>query len=169
MTAMTTAMDVPISNDPESKMAVPDNDTVTSQILVLARRLQGDYFKRIEETGLTASQARVLRELFFFPGLAQHQLAQHLEIGKVSTGEALTRLERAGYIYRARCEQNRRLMRVHLSNEGEQVLLKLSDAAEDQMKELDGLLGESFMQQLNEMLLTLNRAMEGTAAVSVVE
>lgn len=63
-------------------------------------------------------QGRILALLKMQPHISQKELSYLLDIRPQSLGELLAKLERSGYITRTPSENDRRLMDIHLTDEG---------------------------------------------------
>jgi DNA-binding MarR family transcriptional regulator len=88
----------------------------------VARLLRTTYDRRIKALGLTRSQWWVLTHLFRGDGVSQTELAETLEIEKPTLGRLLDRLEAKGWVRRDHDERDRRVWRVHLTEEVEPAL-----------------------------------------------
>jgi DNA-binding MarR family transcriptional regulator len=88
----------------------------------VARLLRTAYDRRIKALGLTRSQWWVLTHLFRGDGVSQTELAETLEIEKPTLGRLLDRLEAKGWVRRDHDARDRRVWRVHLTEEVEPAL-----------------------------------------------
>ena len=88
----------------------------------VARLLRTAYDRRIKALGLTRSQWWVLTHLFRGDGISQTELAETLEIEKPTLGRLLDRLEAKGWVRRDHDARDRRVWRVHLTEEVEPAL-----------------------------------------------
>lgn len=88
----------------------------------VARLLRTAYDRRIKALGLTRAQWWVLTHLFRGDGVSQTELAETLEIEKPTLGRLLDRLEAKGWVRREHDARDRRVWRVHLSDEVEPAL-----------------------------------------------
>lgn len=77
--------------------------------------------------GITRSQWWVLSQLSRHPreGLLQTELARLLEVGKVSVGGLIDRLEAGGYVQRTPDKDDRRAKRVQVTDKGRAVLKQM--------------------------------------------
>lgn len=83
----------------------------------VARLLRTAYDRRIREIDLTRAQWWVLTHLFRGDGVTQTELAETLEIEKPTLGRLLDRLEEKGWVRREHDARDRRVWRVHLTEE----------------------------------------------------
>jgi DNA-binding MarR family transcriptional regulator len=88
----------------------------------VARLMRTAYDRRIKALGLTRSQWWVLTHLFRGDGVSQTELAETLEIEKPTLGRLLDRLEAKGWLRRDHDARDRRVWRVHLTEEVEPAL-----------------------------------------------
>lgn len=88
----------------------------------VARLLRTAYDRRIRKLGLTRAQWWVLTHLFRSDGVSQTELAEILEIERPTLGRLLDRLEAKGWVRREHDARDRRVWRVHLTDEVEPAL-----------------------------------------------
>jgi DNA-binding MarR family transcriptional regulator len=88
----------------------------------VARLMRTAYDRRIRRLGLTRAQWWVLTHLYRTNGVTQTELAETLEIEKPTLGRLLDRLEAKGWVRREHDESDRRVWRVHLTDEVEPAL-----------------------------------------------
>ena len=88
----------------------------------VARLLRTAYDRRIRGFNLTRAQWWVLTHLFRGDGVTQTELAETLEIEKPTLGRLLDRLEAKGWVRREHDSRDRRVWRVHLTDEVEPAL-----------------------------------------------
>lgn len=139
------------------RVHLPDDKTLIRQVAIFARRLQADYMHRIKRTGLTASQANALRELYSAPCSSQVELARRMEVGKAHAGQVLKSLEDADLITRNSTEGDRRSIQITLTAKGEAVVAKLASAAHGQQSEVEDALGATLANILSLVLVEANK------------
>jgi DNA-binding MarR family transcriptional regulator len=83
----------------------------------VARLMRTAYDRRIRTLGLTRAQWWVLTHLYRSNGVTQTELAETLEIEKPTLGRLLDRLEAKGWVRREHDASDRRVWRVHLTDE----------------------------------------------------
>jgi DNA-binding MarR family transcriptional regulator len=83
----------------------------------VARLMRTAYDRRIRKLGLTRAQWWVLTHLYRSNGVSQTELAETLEIEKPTLGRLLDRLEAKGWVKREHDAKDRRVWRVHLTDE----------------------------------------------------
>ena len=132
----------------------------------VARLLRTAYDRRIKKLGLTRAQWWVLTHLFRGDGVSQTELAEMLEIEKPTLGRLLDRLEAKGWVRREHDARDRRVWRVHLTEEVEPALRTMRVIAGDLRR--DALAGmkaaerEGFVDALLAIKANLLRVQSGT-------
>lgn len=110
-------------------------------------------------------QGRVLALLRMQPEITQRELSYLLDMRAQSLGELLAKLEKSGYITRTPSEDDRRVMNIRLTPEGQAA----ADAAANAQQDSDGwfdFLSDEEKQQLENILDKMIAAMEGKLAES---
>jgi DNA-binding MarR family transcriptional regulator len=82
------------------------------------------------------------------PGIAQIQIAQHLNIDKASVVALVDRLEEQGWLLRRRSTRDRRRQGLFLTDEGARELASLKTRMRDSERALDGLFDADERAQL---------------------
>ncbi len=85
--------------------------------------------------GVTRSQWWVLSNLSRHDGMMQTELAAMLDVGKVTVGGLVERMEQAGWVERRPDAADRRAKRVHLTAKAHGLLAEIRQAG-DEMNEL---------------------------------
>ena len=97
----------------------------------VARLMRTAYDRRIRKLGLTRAQWWVLTHLYRSNGVSQTELAETLEIEKPTLGRLLDRLEAKGWVKREHDAKDRRVWRVHLTEEVEPALRTMRTIAKE--------------------------------------
>jgi len=97
----------------------------------VARLMRTAYDRRIKKLGLTRAQWWVLTHLYRSNGVSQTELAETLEIEKPTLGRLLDRLESKGWVKREHDAKDRRVWRVHLTDEVEPALRTMRAIAKE--------------------------------------
>ena len=124
-------------------------------------QLQIRFARLLREHGLTPSQYNVLRIL-----RGEGKPLPILEIASrtITVVPGITglvdRLEQAGYVNRLRCEQDRRIIYVALTDQGIDALARLDEPIEILERRLLGRLSQS---ELKELIQLLEKVREGAA------
>ncbi|MEU7581544.1 MarR family transcriptional regulator [Streptomyces sp. NPDC041068] len=111
-------------------MSTPDTDgPLAEQLLRLTRRLHRIQKRHLEPVGVTPAQSRLLRTLAHYdapPRMAD--LAQRLEVVPRAVTSLVDGLESGGLVRRAPDPSNRRVIRIELTDAGQDALKKLRSA-----------------------------------------
>jgi DNA-binding MarR family transcriptional regulator len=96
----------------------------------VARLLRTAFDRRVRELGITRAQWLVLTRLHRNPGISQTELADLLEVERASAGRMIDRMEANGWVERRALNGDRRVKRVYLTEEAEQVHRRIWRVAE---------------------------------------
>jgi DNA-binding MarR family transcriptional regulator len=111
-------------------MSTPDADGVLAeQLLRLTRRLHRIQKRQMEPIGITPAQARLLRTVAYYdrpPRMAD--LAERLEVVPRAVTSLVDGLEASGWVRRAPDPTNRRVVRIELTDTGQDTLRSLRSA-----------------------------------------
>lgn len=123
--------------------------------------------QRLKPLAVTRSQWWVLSNLDRDQGegFSQVELARLLDVGKVTLGGLLARLEKNGLVDRVASSSDRRAKRVKLSRKGKRLLTRIEVFAVDVNRQImDGITSEE-EQQLIEILARMKRNLKAMDAV----
>jgi MarR family transcriptional regulator for hemolysin len=87
----------------------------------VARLMTTQYNRIMKPTGLTRAQWRVIIQLNRRNGQTQSELAHVLDMGKVSVGGLIDRLEESHWIERRADPKDRRANRIYLTNKADEI------------------------------------------------
>ena len=121
----------------------------------VARLLRTTYDRRIRKLGLTRAQWWVLTHLYRRNGVTQTELAEILEIEKATLGRLLDRLEAKGWVRREHDAKDRRVWRVHLTDEVEPALRTMRAIAKDLRRDALTGIGAAERERFADMLLAI--------------
>jgi DNA-binding MarR family transcriptional regulator len=121
----------------------------------VARLMRTAYDRRIRKLGLTRAQWWVLTHLFRGDGVSQTELADILEIEKPTLGRLLDRLEAKRWIRREHDVHDRRIWRVHLTQEVEPALRTMRAIAAELRRDALAGLSAAERERFVDTLLTL--------------
>ncbi|MDO9710133.1 MarR family winged helix-turn-helix transcriptional regulator [Paracraurococcus lichenis] len=96
----------------------------------VARLMRASFDRRVRRIGLTRSQWLVLSRLHRHPGISQSELAEMLEVERATAGRMVDRMERRGWLVRRPDPADRRVNRLHLTEEAERVQTEMGLIAE---------------------------------------
>jgi DNA-binding MarR family transcriptional regulator len=102
-------------------MTPDDEDYIGYSITDVGRLLRTVFERRVRAFGLTRAQWLVIARMRRRPGLSQSEIADLLEIEKASAGRLIDRMEAKGWLQRRDDASDRRINRLHLTPEAEQL------------------------------------------------
>ena len=97
-----------VSVDCDIRMSL---DKVSSQ-------MRRNYSESLRELNLYVGQDNLLSRLWLDDGITQMQLCEHLKCEPPTVTNMVKSLEQNGFIYRKRDEEDARVMRIYLTDEG---------------------------------------------------
>jgi|JI10StandDraft_1071094.scaffolds.fasta_scaffold188669_2 MarR family transcriptional regulator for hemolysin len=118
-----------------SDSLVTQRDEIVFRMEEITRTLRQAFERRIQQTGLTRTQWRILAYLLRSEGVSQSDLARLLDLERATIGQAIDTLEEQGLVERRPCPADRRVWRVHL-REAAYDLVPLLRAEADRLHEL---------------------------------
>lgn len=113
-------------------MSLPNPTAERSLGLLLAdinRLVRREFDRRVRPLGLTRAQWMFLFHLSRQPGVSQSELAEQLQVEKISVSRQAGRLQRAGWIERRDDAKDRRAYHLFLTPRAARVVDKLDDMA----------------------------------------
>jgi DNA-binding MarR family transcriptional regulator len=136
---------------------------VLNDISRLARR---EFDRRVRTLGLTRAQWMFLYHLARRPGSSQSELAESLQMVRISVSRQAERLERAGWIERSDHLEDARAYHLHLTRKAERIVDRLAAVAaelrDDYLRGLPAARRESLVDDLLQVKANLVR-MEAAA------
>ena len=106
----------------------------------------------MEPHGITAAQFKVMIIIAQFGVDTPAELCRHLSLDSGSMTRMLDRLEQKGLLLRKRCADDRRLVRLALTDEGQALADKLPEIGVNAMNQLAGALDSEELQTLEAIL-----------------
>lgn len=101
-------------------------DRIGAGLLRLKQGMRGILWSVAGQAGLSSTQAQILLTLLASPApLTAGALAAQLHVGAPALSEQLNALEDKGLLERRHCREDRRLVRVHLTETGETLAARL--------------------------------------------
>lgn len=131
-------------------------DGVISPLIpTLARAHRAMSQELLRGTGLSAGQELIIRRLFDGPPQSQAELTRWLGVEPPTTAKMLARMEKAGFVERARSEADRRRTLVELTPAGRALYERVSTVWDDLESVTIAGLDDSEVQQLESLLRRL--------------
>jgi len=110
---------------------MPNTDDYVGVVISdVARLLRTAFDRRVRELGITRAQWLVLTRLHRHPGVSQSELADLMEVERASAGRMIDRMEANGWVERRALNGDRRVKRVYLTAEAEQIHRRIWRVAE---------------------------------------
>jgi len=123
----------------------------------IARLMRTNYDRRMRALGLTRSQWWVLTHLYFNDGRSQTELSDVMDVERATLGRLLDRLEAKGWVERRPDPRDRRVKRVFLTGEVEDLMQTMrARAAEMRSRCLEGLTPQQ-QEQFIDVLFRIKR------------
>lgn len=144
-----------------------DGDEVVETWALLARtylKLDRAIADRLASWELTPAQFDVLARLGAEAGISQQQLAERLLVTKGNVSQLLSRLESRGLIYRQR---DGRMLRLHLSDEGQRLHEQVMPAYESWIPEHFVALKPGQLRRFQKALRLLDQQLGADAGAEV--
>ena len=121
----------------------------------ISRLISTEYNKIMKPLGLTRAQWRVVVHLHRADGLTQSDLADLLDVGKVSVGGLIDRLEHSGWVERRDDPQDRRSNLVFLTKKGRAIEKKMETTGRELTRQTLRNLGSDERTQLVDLLIAV--------------
>lgn len=102
------------------------------RITYIARMMRTRFDQRARTLGLTRAQWQTIAATRWHEGATQREIAERLEVGSVTVGRLVDRLEQAGWIERRPDAADRRVYRLYISPKAQPMLDRLSALGHDE-------------------------------------
>jgi DNA-binding MarR family transcriptional regulator len=103
--------------------------------------MRRSFNRRVQDLGLTQAQWRAIAYLARSEGMNQAALAEHLEVQPITLARLVDRMQAAGWIERRTDPEDRRAVRLYLTDKCQPILAEMHDRAMSMFEE--ALLGVS--------------------------
>ncbi|MBC8174511.1 MAG: MarR family transcriptional regulator [Candidatus Marinimicrobia bacterium] len=107
---------------------------------------------RLSEFGVTSSQHTVLSTLAENDGLSLSEIGKRIYLDKPAITGLADRLEKDGLVERRRTSEDRRVIRLYLTEKGQNLLQRFEKIATEVDRELVQVLSSSELNKFREML-----------------
>ena len=97
----------------------------------ISRLARKEFDRRVRELRLTRAQWLFLSHLARQPGCTQSELAERLQMEKITVSRQAARLLRAGWIERRDHAEDRRAYRLYVTRKAEPIIVRLSAVADE--------------------------------------
>ena len=126
----------------------------------VARLMRTAFDRRVRKLGLTRSQWLVINRLYRRPGATQSELAEMLEVEKATAGRMVDRMEKKGWVVRRADAGDRRVNRLHLTQEALLIQVRLAQIADRTVDDALGLLSPRERDQFAESIRRVKRRLQ---------
>jgi MarR family transcriptional regulator, transcriptional regulator for hemolysin len=142
----------------------PEDDGYIGYMLSdVARLIRMIFDRRVRDIGLTRAQWLVLTRLYRRPGASQTQLAEMLEIDRASAGRMIDRMEKNGWVERRPDRGDRRVNRLHLTEEARKVHAEMWAIAESTVDDALSPLSANEREQYTELTAKVKGRLQSLA------
>ena len=126
----------------------------------VARLMRTAFDRRVRALGLTRSQWLVINRLHRRPGATQSELAEMLEVEKATAGRMVDRMEKKGWVVRRADAGDRRVNRLHLTQEALLIQVRLAQIADRTVDDALALLSPREREQFAESMRRVKRRLQ---------
>jgi MarR family transcriptional regulator, transcriptional regulator for hemolysin len=145
----------------------PEDDGYIGYMLSdVARLIRMIFDRRVRDIGLTRAQWLVLTRLYRRPGASQTQLAEMLEIDRASAGRMIDRMEKNGWVERRPDRGDRRVNRLHLTDEARRVHAEMWAIAESTVDDALAPLSANEREQYTELTAKVKGRLQNLAGAT---
>ena len=132
-------------------------DPRVGQLLAQVCRMTGHHLRiHMERIGLHRGQGFALIHLWHHDGIPQRELARSMHIRPASVTNMLQRMERDGWIERARDQEDQRLVRVFLTKKAKSLRKRARAAFREMEEELNAVYTKEEQETLHRLLMKLH-------------
>lgn len=124
-------------------------------ISVLYRQSQAFISKKLQPYKIGSGQYAVLVALQRADGVTQERLSSRLGIDKANITRAVTKLQNEGYVIRIPDKEDKRVWRVHLTDQGKKILPILNNILREWNAMISEGLGENELRSLASHLMKM--------------
>lgn len=134
---------------------MPNTDEYIGVVISdVARLLRTEFDRRVHRLGITRAQWLVLTRLHRRPGASHSELAEMMEVEKATAGRMIDRLVANGWVERRACRDDRRIKRVYLTSDAENVHKRIWRIAE---ATVDAALADISVRERKQLMSLLQR------------
>ena len=141
-------------------MSSDDERHIGFLISDVARMMRTAFDRRVRRLGLTRSQWLVINRLHRRPGATQSELAEMLEVEKATAGRMVDRMEKKGWVVRRPDATDRRVNRLHLTDEADLLQVQLAQIADRTVDDALALLSPRERDRFSESMRRVKRKLQ---------
>lgn len=136
-------------------MAIPPPISAITLLMETSRLFREDFRRRALHLQLTQPQVQALGCLARNPGLTQSVLAEKLEVHPVTVTQLIDRLQKAGWVRREAHENDRRAVRLYLTDQADPILAEVWRVVEAARRDALRGLSKADQQTFERLLATV--------------
>lgn len=141
-------------------MSEDDERHIGFLISDVSRLMRTAFDRRVRGLGLTRSQWLVFNRLHRRPGATQSELAEMLEVEKATAGRMVDRMEKKGWVVRRADATDRRVNRLHLTDDAKLIQVQLGEIAEGTVDDALSLLSADERLRFSELMGRVKRRLQ---------
>lgn len=130
-------------------------------VLRLFRVVQANMQSLEKQSGLSGAQLWAMWQLSVMPGMKVSHLAEALFIHMSTASNLLDKLEKKGYLHRSRSPADSRVVFLHLTPQGEEVVRKLPGPLQGKLRNALQQMPAAKLDELRNGIVALLTQMEG--------
>ena len=150
-------------------MSSDDERHIGFLISDVARLMRTAFDRRVRDLGLTRSQWLVINRLHRRPGATQSELAEMLEVEKATAGRMVDRMEKKGWVVRRPDATDRRVNRLHLTDEADLLQVQLAQIADRTVDDALALLSPRERDRFSESMRRVKRQLQTMLEPEAIE
>lgn len=154
----------PVAVDSSGKVAPLGHLDTLKKIRIVIRAAQRHSAWIEKQCGVSGAQLWVMQELHEHSGLRVGEIANRLAIHQTTASNLLDSLERRGYVVKTRDREDQRVVKLTLSDQGAELLLRAPAPARGLLTEALRKLEVPALLKLNEGLQALLECIDGEDA-----
>jgi len=133
---------------------------ISNELTAISRSLRRKRDRYMEPMGLRGVHGRLLLDIGQNPGISQDTLAQKVQVDKSNIARHVARLEQKGFVRREEDPNDRRILRLYVTEQAESLYPKLQKVMEDWEKTMLQDLSHWEVSQLMSLLTRVRRCAE---------
>ncbi|MHB8157002.1 MAG: MarR family winged helix-turn-helix transcriptional regulator [Desulfocucumaceae bacterium] len=134
------------------------DEKITRSLFTAAKRMKQLFYAHAQEQGLATAQWGGLKVLWNNDGLTISEMSQRLFSKNSTITTLVDRMERDGYVKRKRAKEDRRVVKVYLTDKGLKIKDSVVDFETHFMSLARGFLSD---EELSNLISLLNKLSEG--------
>lgn len=134
-------------------------DTIGKSVAQLYRINSKFLVKKYQKFNIGSGQYFFLIELYRRDGVSQEYLSEELNVDKGTTAKAMKKLEDLGYIKRLRCENDKRLYKIFLTDKALEIKEEFFSILKENDKKIRALITEDELNMVTTILQKISKGL----------